>query len=162
MAWTIRRLASSDLPQMRRLNDLFGRAFDDAATYGGTPPDDAYLRHTLGKEHVIVLVAAEDDEAVLGGLVAYELDKLESRRREIYVYDLAVDAGHRRRGIATALIRALAALARTRGVWTIFVQADHGDEPAIALYGKAGIREEVLHFDLTPSDVLQPPGKEEV
>ena len=30
----------------------------------------------------------------------------------------------------------------------IFVQADHGDEPAIALYTKLGIREDVLHFDI--------------
>jgi aminoglycoside 3-N-acetyltransferase I len=30
----------------------------------------------------------------------------------------------------------------------IFVQADHGDDPAIALYERLGVREEVLHFDI--------------
>jgi aminoglycoside 3-N-acetyltransferase I len=30
----------------------------------------------------------------------------------------------------------------------IFVQADYGDDPAIALYSKLGTREEVLHFDI--------------
>jgi len=30
----------------------------------------------------------------------------------------------------------------------IFVQADLGDAPAIALYSKLGRREEVLHFDI--------------
>jgi aminoglycoside 3-N-acetyltransferase I len=30
----------------------------------------------------------------------------------------------------------------------VFVQADLGDEAAIALYSKLGVREEVLHFDL--------------
>jgi aminoglycoside 3-N-acetyltransferase I len=35
-----------------------------------------------------------------------------------------------------------------RGAYVIFVQADLGDEPAIALYAKLGIREEVLHFDI--------------
>jgi aminoglycoside 3-N-acetyltransferase I len=30
----------------------------------------------------------------------------------------------------------------------IFVQADVGDEPAIALYSRLGIREDVLHFDI--------------
>jgi len=35
-----------------------------------------------------------------------------------------------------------------RGAWVIFVQADHGDEPAIALYSKLGQREDVLHFDI--------------
>ena len=30
----------------------------------------------------------------------------------------------------------------------VYVQADYGDEPAIALYEKLGIREDVLHFDI--------------
>jgi aminoglycoside 3-N-acetyltransferase I len=30
----------------------------------------------------------------------------------------------------------------------IFVQADKGDAPAVALYTKLGIREDVLHFDI--------------
>ena len=36
----------------------------------------------------------------------------------------------------------------------IFVQADTGveDEPAIALYTKLGVREDVLHFDIAVSD----------
>ena len=32
--------------------------------------------------------------------------------------------------------------------WVIYVQADYGDDPAIALYEKLGVREEVLHFDI--------------
>lgn len=30
------------------------------------------------------------------------------------------------------------------------VQADHGDDAAIALYTKLGVREDVLHFDIPP------------
>jgi hypothetical protein len=41
-------------------------------------------------------------------------------------------------------------LAAARGIYVIFVQADHGDEPAIALYTKLGVREDVLHFDIAP------------
>ncbi|HBS15377.1 MAG TPA: AAC(3)-I family aminoglycoside 3-N-acetyltransferase, partial [Alcanivorax sp.] len=37
---------------------------------------------------------------------------------------------------------------RERGAWAIFVQADHGDDPAIALYTGLGVREDVLHFDI--------------
>ena len=36
------------------------------------------------------------------------------------------------------------------GAYTIFVQADYGDEPAIALYTALGTREDVLHFDISP------------
>jgi aminoglycoside 3-N-acetyltransferase I len=132
---------------MRKLNELFAEAFDDRESYSAAPPTDAYLEDLLAKEHVIALTASDGDK-VAGGLVAYELAKFERARREIYIYDLAVHADHRRRGIATALIDALRAIARTRNVWVIYVQADYGDDPAIALYEKLGKREDVMHFDI--------------
>ena len=116
---------------------MFGNAFAEPETYTAEPPSDAYLEGLLSKEHVIALVALAGKE-VLGGLIAYELDKFERARREFYIYDLAVAAGHRRRRIATALIEHLREIAAGRGAWVIYVQADYGDDPAIALYGKLG------------------------
>jgi aminoglycoside 3-N-acetyltransferase I len=106
----------------------------------------------LSKEHVIALVALSGEE-VIGGLVAYELDKFEQARREFYIYDLAVAAEHRKQGIATALIEHLREIAKRRGAWVVFVQADYGDDPAIALYERLGARQEVLHFDITVEPV---------
>jgi len=143
----IRHLTAADVDLLRRLNAVFAAAFNDEHSYAGAPPDDAYCRRALSKDHVIVLVAL-DDANVVGGLVAYELYKLERARSEVYVYDLAVAESHRRQGIATRLLERLRAIAHERDAWVVFVQADHGDEPAIALYEKLGVREEVLHFDL--------------
>ena len=95
----IRRLHCADVLQLRKLNALFAGAFGEQETYGGEP-SDAYLQGLLAKEHVIAIVAVTGDE-VIGGLVAYELDKFERMRREFYIYDLAVGAVYRRRGIAT-------------------------------------------------------------
>lgn len=142
----IRRLGPADVATMRQLNALFARAFDDPASYAAPPTDDE-LAARLAKPHVAVIVATAAGE-VVGGLVAYELEKLEQARSEFYLYDLAVDAAHRRRGIATALIDALRRLAAARGAWVVFVQADYGDDPAVALYDKLGTREEVMHFDI--------------
>lgn len=47
-----------------------------------------------------------------------------------------------------AMIEGLRKVAAARGAHVIFVQADIGDDPAIALYAKLGIRENVLHFDI--------------
>ncbi len=80
--------------------------------------------------------------------MAYALDKFEMARREYYIYDLAVDAGHRRQGIATALIRNLCEFAADNAGWVVYVQADRGDAPAIAFYSKLGVQEQVLHFDI--------------
>ena len=141
------RLTPTDIGLMRQLNAVFADAFDDAESYKVAPPADAYFHHVLGKDEVFALVASKGT-SVVGGLVAYELHKLERARSEIYIYDLAVAVAHRRQGIATGLIRQLQAIARERGAWVVYVQADHGDEPAIALYTKLGVREDVLHFDL--------------
>jgi aminoglycoside 3-N-acetyltransferase I len=144
---TVCRLTPADVPLLRQLNALFAEAFDDPESYTAAPPSDAYVQGLLAKPHVIALVSLLGQE-VVGGLVAYELDKFEQERREIYIYDLAVTESHRRRGVATALIRCLQGIARSREAWVVYVQADYGDEPAIALYEKLGVREEVLHFDL--------------
>jgi aminoglycoside 3-N-acetyltransferase I len=140
-------LTPADIPLLRQLNTLFGAAFAEPETYTAEPPSDAYLEGLLAKEHVVVLVALAG-EKVLGGLVAYELDKFEQARREVYIYDLAVRAERRRQGIATALIARLGEIAARRGAWVIYVQADYGDEPAIALYEKLGVRGAVQHFDI--------------
>jgi aminoglycoside 3-N-acetyltransferase I len=145
--YPIRRLGPNDLALMRRLNAMFGAAFMEPETYRVDPPDDDWLRRALAQACAIVLAALDGDEPV-GGLVAYELDKFEQPRREIYLYDLAVAAAHRRRRIATRLIEALREIALARGAATIFVQADYGDDAAIALYQGLGAREDVIHFDI--------------
>lgn len=143
----IMRAGPAELNRLRELNRLFGEAFDDPASYHARPPGDDYLRALLAKPHVVALVALAAD-AVVGGLVAYELDKFEQARRELYIYDLAVREAYRRQGVATALIDRLRTIAAERDAWTIYVQADHGDEPALSLCQKLGRREDVLHFDI--------------
>ena len=146
---SVRRLRSDDLELARQLNRLFAEVFEDPESYASAPPSDAYLQRLLGRDGVIALVALDGPD-VVGGLVAYVLDKLEQERSEIYIYDLAVEESHRRRGVATALIEHVRAIASEIGAWVIYVQADHGDDPAIALYDGLGTREEVLHFDIAP------------
>lgn len=149
MSLNIRHLTADDLPLMDALLTTFGEVFGDVGTYGGNRPDADYLRRLLDGESFIALAALKGDR-VIGGLAAYELRKFEQPRSEIYIYDLAVSAAHRREGVATALIEALRRIGAERGAYVIFVQADTGieDEAAIALYTKLGTREDVLHFDI--------------
>ena len=147
MSIAIRRLVSGDGDAMRALNDLFGAVFDDPQSYASAPPGAAYLDRLLARD-TILAVAAFDGGTIVGGLVAYVLDKFEQERSEIYIYDLAVGGEYRRRGIATALIKVLGSIAAEIGAWVVYVQADYGDEPAIALYKKLGSREDVMHFDI--------------
>lgn len=145
----IRQLGPRDTGLMDAVSTFLGEAFADPASYTSKRPGERYLRKLLASDSFIALAAFEEDK-VIAALCAYELHKFEQERSEIYIYDLAVAATHRRRGIATALIQALQEIAGVRGAWVIFVQADTQpeDEPAIALYTKLGVREDVLHFDI--------------
>jgi aminoglycoside 3-N-acetyltransferase I len=146
-AAVIRHLASDDVTMMHGMLSMFGDAFGEQHTYGNHRPTDDYLRQLLARDTFIALVATAGDE-VVGGIAAYQLDKFEQQRSEIYIYDLAVAEAHRRQGVATAMIHTLQQLAAERGVYVIYVQADRGDDAAIALYDKLGLREDVLHFDI--------------
>lgn len=153
MSPEIHQIGPDDVALMDGLLDVFGEAFDEPETYGANRPRAEYLRRLLASDAFIALVAVESG-GVVGGLAAYELRKFEQERSEIYVYDLAVRQTHRRRGIATSLMREVCGVGRDRGAHVVFVQADCGDEPATALYTSLGEREEVLHFDIAvgPSD----------
>jgi aminoglycoside 3-N-acetyltransferase I len=145
----IRQLRPGDTDLFRALLTMFGEVFADTESYLRAQPSDAYIGKLLIGDALIALVALHD-EAVVGGLAAYELKKFEQERSEIYIYDLAVREERRQQGIATALIGELKAIARRRGAYVIYVQADYIDPPAIALYTKLGTREDVLHFDILP------------
>ncbi len=145
--FTCRQLESADVARFKELLRVFGEVFEDASTYQGAVPGDAYLAGLLAKPHFIA-VAATMGEKIVGGLAAYVLDKFEQDRREIYIYDLAVLEAYRRQGVATALINKLRSIAAQRDVYVIFVQADLTDGPAIALYQSLGTKETAHHFDI--------------
>ena len=146
---TFRQLRPGDAALFRALLTMFGEGFSDTESYMRAQPDEAYIGKLLAGDAFIALVALHEG-TVVGGLAAYELKKFEQERSEIYIYDLAVREEHRRQGIATALIGELKSIARRRGAYVIYVQADYIDPPAIALYTKLGTREDVLHFDILP------------
>jgi len=144
----VRTLAGGDVMAMRAMLAMFGEAFGEPTTYSAQQPNDAYLKRLLSGDN-FVAVAAFAGENVIGGIAGYLLPKFEQPRMELYVYDVAVATAYRRRGVATAMFQELKSVAAARGVYVIFVQADYGDEAAIALYTKLGVREDVLHFDIS-------------
>jgi aminoglycoside 3-N-acetyltransferase I len=152
MSFTTRRLAGGDLDGMKALLRLFGEVFEDPDSYHGKAPSDAYLLARLRDETFLAMVALDPDGSTIGGLAAYELKKFEQERSEVYIYDLAVRSEHRRKGVATALIRNLGDVVRERA-WVMFVQADTGEEdaPANALYRKLATEIIVAHhYDIEP------------
>jgi aminoglycoside 3-N-acetyltransferase I len=151
MDYTYKQLSVSEVSVLKAVLAVFGDAFGEPDTYQGAVPSDAYLEALLGKRHFIALAALHGGD-VVGGLAAYELEKFERARSEVYIYDLAVREDHRRRRVASGLIRALGRIAKGRGAYVMFVQADLADDAAIRLYESLGTREDVHHFDI-PVDI---------
>ena len=147
--FTTHRLAPADVGMMRSMLHLFGREFGDIPAYSDNQPGSDYLATLLSSGGFVALAALAGRD-VIGGLAAYVLPKFEQARSEIYIYDLAVSSKHRRLGVATALIERLRRIAVEIGAYIIYVQADYGDDPAVALYTRLGTREDVMHFDIRP------------
>ena len=148
-SYTYQRLSAEHVQTLKQLLGVFGEAFGDMDAYQSAVPRDEYLQSLLTKPHFIALAAVTGDQ-VVGGLAAYVLEKFEQERQEIYIYDLAVQEQHRRKGIATKLINEIRKIARERGAYVIYVQADKVDDAAIKLYESVGTKEDVFHFDIAP------------
>jgi aminoglycoside 3-N-acetyltransferase I len=153
VGFTTKRLDASGLAAMKASLRLFAEVFDDHESYQSKVPSDAYLLSLLADETFFAVAAFDAAGTIIGALAAYKLRKFEQERSEIYIYDLAVDANHRRKGVATALIKTLGEDARKRGAYVMFVQADIGEEDkaANALYRKLASEMIVAnHYDIVP------------
>jgi ribosomal protein S18 acetylase RimI-like enzyme len=54
------------------------------------------------------------------------------------VHGMRTDAARRGRGLASAVMRAMAAEAQQRGIGRVFLQVDAGNAPALSLYQRLG------------------------
>jgi ribosomal protein S18 acetylase RimI-like enzyme len=130
----VRRLAPGKEGEILRATSLFDE-----------PPDPAAVRSYLRDDRNVFLLAYEGDEPV-GFLRGTELAQLKSRRNQMFLYEIAVDRGARRRGTGRALIEWLLRHCRERGFEEIFVYTDPSNEAAVRLYRSTGATTE------TPAD----------
>ena len=97
---------------------------------------DATQRFLDAPDHHLLL-ALDDDGAPIGMVSGVELTHPD-KGTEMFLYELAVDDGARRRGIGTALVEALRELARERGCRGMWVLTDADNAPGLGTYRKAG------------------------
>jgi ribosomal protein S18 acetylase RimI-like enzyme len=107
-------------------------------------------RRFLGEATSHLCIAYED--GVAAGFVSGVETTHPDKGTELLLYELGVDEARRRRGIGTALVRALAARARERGCYGMWVLTDRVNDAALATYRAAGAVEEsdqvMLGWDL--------------
>jgi len=101
---------------------------------GPVRPDAAARFLDDAGHHLLLAREGADTLGFVSGIETTHPDK----GTEMFLYELAVDEGHRHRGVATALVRALADLARERGCYGMWVLTEHQNEAALATYRAAG------------------------
>ncbi|MET9951523.1 GNAT family N-acetyltransferase [Streptomyces sp. NPDC006339] len=104
--------------------------------YDAPPREDLAADFLAAPGHVLLVAYAED------GFPAGFVSGIEMRHPdkgvEMCLYELSVDEAYRRRGVGRALTEALAAEARARGCYGMWVGVDPDNEAALRTYGAAG------------------------
>ena len=106
------------------------------------PPIPAAVERFLADptHHLLLAYAGDRPVGFVSGVEMTHPDK----GTEMFLYELAVNEDHRRRGIGRALVEALAEVARSQGCYDVWVLTEEENEAAVATYRRAG--------GLTPSN----------
>lgn len=112
-----------------------GHLFDTPPTRSGA---QAFLR-TPG-HHLLLAYVGDDPAGFVSGVEMRHPDK----EPEMFVYELGVDEAYRGRGIASALLRSLGALAATRGLRGLWTATEADNLAAQATYARAGADAEAV------------------
>jgi ribosomal protein S18 acetylase RimI-like enzyme len=129
----IERLGPGDEEKVTAAGALFDHQPMANATDDFLARDDHYL------------FVAYDEAGAPGGFITGVLMVHPDKGREMFLYELAVSETHRRRGYATALIRALEDAARAAECYGMFVLTDLDNHAALGAYTGAGAHDDGRH-----------------
>src|SRR5258708_36280606 len=101
----IARLGPADEHLVLASADLFDR-----------PPTETWTAKFLSSDGDRLLVAFDDTEKAVGFVSGVETTHPD-KGTEMFLYELSVDAQHRKQGVGRALVEALADLARRQGCY---------------------------------------------
>jgi ribosomal protein S18 acetylase RimI-like enzyme len=118
--------------------------------FDGPPLVDATVRFLQSPIHHL-LFAYDGDRAV--GMISGVETTHPDKGTEMFLYELEVAPVARLQGVATALVTALAGVAREHGCYGMWVGTEADNAAALATYRKAGADDEapfvLLSWDLT-------------
>jgi aminoglycoside 3-N-acetyltransferase I len=122
-----------------------------AADLFAAPPLAGPTERFLAEAGHHLLFAYDEAGRAVGMISGVEMTHPD-KGTEMFIYELGVAPAARLQGAATALVRALARIARERGCYGIWVGTEPGNDAALATYRKAGAVEEapfvLLSWDL--------------
>lgn len=123
--------------EIRSLGPDDEQAVHDAAGLFDAAPDPAATHRFLAEPNHHILIAYDAANRPLGFVSGVETTHPD-KGTEMFLYELGVADDARRRGIGSALVTRLAALARSRGCYGMWTGTEQGNTAARATYARAG------------------------
>lgn len=143
----IRFASAGDIPGLlcllEQVGEVHHRLRPDIFREGARKYDESALRALLADENRPVFAAVEEHRVVgfcFCALREYRGSSVSTDRRELYIDDLCVDEGHRRRGIAAALLRRAQEYARELDCRFLTLNVWNGNGGAMQFYEAMGMR----------------------
>lgn len=137
MEFVINRLEPYESKAAVELFSLFLQ--NDGKDHVRLNPD--YIRKMLARNDFHVFVAKDNNE-IVGGLTAFEIDQYKYGRTELFLYEIEVKKEFRKRGIGTALLEEAKRFCMSKEIPIMFVFTSASNLGAITLYRNTGGKED--------------------
>lgn len=122
----VQRLTAGDTTRFLACSHLFDEPLDAVAAE----------RYLAAPENAVFIAYIGDEPA--GFVRGTILHQVSTTRRQMFLYEIAVDERFQRRGAGRALVKAISELAREEGCAEMFVFTNRSNAPAMRLYQSTG------------------------
>jgi aminoglycoside 3-N-acetyltransferase I len=112
-------------------------AADVAKSFAARAASLEYLERFLANP-ANYLIAAHVEGELAGFLLAYALERLNEESHKMFIYEVEVAEGHRRKGVGTALINFVRDIVRREKMVSAFLFTNYSNEGAVAFYKSTG------------------------
>src|SRR3954470_16863189 len=150
----VRPAAAADLKAIGRLGALLVRMhheLDPDRFIAATPQTEhrygSFLGTQLDEPNIIILVAERDGEVVGYTYAGVEgNDYMSLRGPACVLYDIVVDAAHRRHGVGRVLLDATLEALKAKGAPRVVLSTAERNESAQRLFARAGFRRTMIEM----------------
>lgn len=148
----IRRANESDLQQIVRLSEKLGK--DESAMDSMVSPlpsefqNPNWILKNIRGENTVVFVA-EVEGKIVGYALGWVSQPWSYKSKRGYICDCFVEKSYRRRGIGTALIRAMLKWFGNKGVECVEADVYSSNTPSLTLFRNLGFKEVSKRLRLT-------------
>jgi aminoglycoside 3-N-acetyltransferase I len=145
----IKQLSHEETGDFKQLIDIFKTVFE----VDSEMPDDQHLSALLANPYFLAFVVKIND-AVVGGLTIYILNRYFSAKPIAYIYDVGIAPDHQGKGLGQALLAEVCRFCQVNGFEEAYVEAEDDDIDAVNFYRKTKFSDELVarHFTYSWAD----------